>query len=76
MSITANGQWIQCDGPGCKATLRVPVGLRSTLSQERCVDTSQPTGWVFSLQSRKVMHYCPDCKAIYLDAVVNEGRDS
>jgi hypothetical protein len=74
MSITKDGQLIQCDGEGCDAVVRLPVGLRSTLTRERRIASEQPEGWLFAMRSGHSLHYCPNCKAKYLTIVVNEGR--
>lgn len=74
MSISSDGQLIHCDGDECDAVVRLPVGLRSTLTRERRIAAEQPEGWLFAMRSGNSLHYCPACKAKYLTIVVNGGR--
>ena len=66
MSVTANGQFITCDGQ-CGARVPVPVGLRTLLAAEA---GSMPpaAGWLFVSSMGHQRHYCPKCSADYLRA--------
>jgi len=72
MSVTKDGQSIQCDGVGCNASVRLPVGLRPVLTRERLIDAEHAAGWLFASKSGSHLHYCPACKAAFLMIVVED----
>lgn len=72
MSVAENGQHIICDGPGCSATARLPVGLRSRLAQSSAVDAKTVEGWLFVTSRGRPRHYCHRCGPRYLGELPEE----
>lgn len=65
MSLSVDGQWITCDGPGCSSHARAPVGLRTDRSDGSNA-ASGTAGWLFVSRGNTVKHYCSKCRAAYL----------
>ena len=72
MSLSFDGQSITCDGDGCHARVKVPVGLRQTL-RGAGDQTATVSGWLYVARGGSVKHYCPNCKPRYLDILARTG---
>lgn len=70
MSLTEDGRCIACDGAGCLAATRSPVGLRALLSPTLSPHLADATGWL-AAPSRD-HHFCLRCAARYLVALLTD----
>jgi hypothetical protein len=66
MSVLDDGQHISCDGDGCPACARLPVGLHPSLTPGARFRTPS-ADWLFVKSRGGERHYCPDCAAGYLN---------
>jgi len=74
MSFTADGQWISCDGPGCTARAKTPVGLREVLAgtDEQAHSVKD---WLFVSRQQSWLHYCPACVPATMESLVENGNE-
>jgi hypothetical protein len=57
---------ILCDGPGCRATAYLPVGLRAALAKIPGSGRAGVNGWLFVDKADTSLHFCPACSSAYL----------
>jgi hypothetical protein len=60
MSLIENGKQIRCDGEGCEALTRAPVGLRPLLSNKSMMPPAAED-WLFIVRQNADRHFCPRC---------------
>ena len=66
MSLTDNGQYLECDGRQCTARARVPIGLRQILAGNTPGINHTVAGWLFVFRDGEYRHYCTTCSSKYL----------
>jgi len=69
MSLNDDGRTIRCDGAGCAATTPAIVGLRPNEGKQQ-----ETEGWLFVLQGKTQLHFCPGCATGFLEGASPEVK--
>ena len=75
MSVTHNGRLLECDGPGCASTARVPVALRPVLGPAANTAEQSVHGWLYVVREGRWSHYCSACNEAYLASLAASDRE-
>ncbi|MDQ2687833.1 MAG: hypothetical protein M3Y28_08210 [Armatimonadota bacterium] len=76
MSVTNDGQYVICDGAGCRAEARLPVALRPLLSRPPSSGEARIDGWLFVDGRTGRRHFCPRCAQQYLGGLAQSSGKS